>query len=60
MFIEDVDEYLYEVDRMLRSLKLSGRFINLKGVVVGDFSGIKDNENPFGESVEDIDEIINE
>ncbi|MFY0673755.1 MAG: LD-carboxypeptidase [Bacteroidia bacterium] len=54
LFIEEVDEYLYAIDRMLRAMKISGRFNRLNGVIVGDFSGIKDNDDPFGESIQQI------
>ncbi|MGB0430688.1 MAG: hypothetical protein ACPGLV_09460 [Bacteroidia bacterium] len=54
LFIEEIDEYLYQVDRMLRGMKLSGKLNALKGVVVGDFTGVIDNEDPFGETLETI------
>ncbi len=48
LFIEDLDEYLYHIDRMLLSLKRAGKFENLAGVIVGAFSQLKDNNIPFG------------
>jgi len=54
LFIEDVGEYLYSVDRMVRSLKRAGKLKNLKGLIVGGFTDIKDNDIPFGQSVEEI------
>lgn len=54
LFIEDVDEYLYHVDRMMMNLKLSGKLKKLKGLVVGSFSQMKDNTIPFGKSAEEI------
>lgn len=48
LFIEEIDEYLYKVDRMLNQLKRAGKFDKLKGVLVGDFTNIKDTEIPFG------------
>lgn len=54
LFIEEIDEYLYQIDRMLRGMKLSKRFAEIKGIIVGDFSNLKDNEKPFSESHEEI------
>lgn len=54
LFIEDVGEYLYSIDRMLRCLDRSGKFKNLAGLVVGGFTDAKDNDIPFGQSVPDI------
>lgn len=54
LFIEDVGEYLYAVDRMMWSLKRAGKLKKLAGLVVGGFSGIKDSDDPFGQSVEEI------
>lgn len=54
LFIEDIDEYLYHADRMMMQLKLSGKLENLKGLIVGDFTGMKDNESPFGKTIHEI------
>lgn len=54
LFIEEIDEYLYNIDRMIRQLKLAGKFDKLKGLVVGDFTEVKDNDSPFGQTVEEI------
>ncbi len=54
LFLEDIDEYLYHTDRMMNQLKLSGKLEQLAGLVVGDFTGMKDNESPFGKTVEEI------
>jgi muramoyltetrapeptide carboxypeptidase len=54
LFIEDVGEYLYSVDRMMRNLKRSGKLSRLKGLIVGGFSEIKDNDIPFGQTVPEI------
>jgi muramoyltetrapeptide carboxypeptidase len=54
LFIEDVGEYLYAIDRMMRTLDRAGKLANLKGLIVGGFSGIKDNDIPFGYSVNEI------
>ena len=52
LFIEDVGEYLYSIDRMLQALKRSGYFENCKGLLVGDFSDIKENTTPYGKPLE--------
>jgi muramoyltetrapeptide carboxypeptidase len=54
LFIEDIDEYLYHTDRMMHQLKLAGKMENLAGLVVGDFTDVKDNESPFGKTVHEI------
>ena len=54
LFIEDVGEYLYALDRMLYSLKRAGKLKHLRGLIVGAFSQMKDNDIPFGQSPEEI------
>lgn len=54
LFIEDLDEYLYHVDRMMLQLKRSGKLKNLKALVVGGMSDMKDNAIPFGKTAEEI------
>lgn len=54
LFIEDVDEYFYRIDRMLLQLKRSGRLDNLSGLMVGHFTQVKDNDEPFGSDIEEI------
>jgi muramoyltetrapeptide carboxypeptidase len=54
LFIEDIGEYLYHIDRMMVSLRLTGKLKYLAGLVVGQFTDVKDNEEPFGKSVEEI------
>jgi muramoyltetrapeptide carboxypeptidase len=54
LFIEDLDEYLYHIDRMMMNLKRSGKLQNLAGLIVGGMSDMKDNEIPFGKSAEEI------
>ncbi len=51
LFIEDIDEYLYHVDRMLRALKLAGLFEGLQGLIIGSMIDMKDNIVPFGYTV---------
>jgi len=54
LFIEDVGEYLYNVDRMLYQLKKSRKLEKISGLIVGGFSEMKDTENPFGQSIYEI------
>ena len=54
LFIEDLDEYLYHLDRMLLHLHRSGQLVGLAGLVVGHFSQLKDNAVPFGQTVHEI------
>lgn len=54
LFIEDIDEYLYHVDRMMMSLHLAGKLSGLRGIVVGNFTDMKDNKVPFGNTAEEI------
>ena len=54
LFIEDLDEYLYHIDRMMMQLKLSGKLEGLAGLVVGGMTDMKDNLVPFGKTAEEI------
>lgn len=54
LFIEDIDEYLYHIDRMMQTLKRAGKLSNLAGLVVGHFTNMRDNEVPFGRNAEEI------
>jgi muramoyltetrapeptide carboxypeptidase len=54
LVIEEVDEFLYKLDRMFVQLKRSGKLAGLAGIAVGHFSELKDTELPFGESFEEI------
>ncbi|MDP2423247.1 MAG: LD-carboxypeptidase [Bacteroidales bacterium] len=54
LFIEDVDEYLYHIDRMMHQLKRSGKLKNLAGLLVGSMSKMRDNNIPFGKTAEEI------
>lgn len=52
LFLEDIDEHLYHIDRMLMALKRSGSFVGLKAILVGGMTGMKDNTTKFGFSVD--------
>jgi muramoyltetrapeptide carboxypeptidase len=54
LFLEDLTENLYHIDRMIRQLKRSGALSDLKGLVVGQFTEMVDNSTPFGKSAEEI------
>lgn len=54
LFLEDLDEYLYHVDRMMLSLKRCGCFEGLSGLVVGSFIKMHDNEIPWGKTARQI------
>lgn len=54
LFIEDVGEYLYNIDRMMIQLKRAGVLKNLAGLVIGGFTDCKDTTRPFGKKVEEI------
>lgn len=50
LFIEDLDEYLYHLDRMLYNFKRNAYFENVKGILVGSLTDMHDNEIPFGQN----------
>ncbi|MDQ3046530.1 MAG: LD-carboxypeptidase [Bacteroidota bacterium] len=54
LFLEDLDEYLYHIDRMLISLKRAGKLNDLAGLVVGGMTEMRDNLVPFGKAAEEI------
>jgi muramoyltetrapeptide carboxypeptidase len=54
LFIEDVGEYLYNIDRLLLNLKRAGTLNHLKGLVCGGFSDMKDTDRPFGQEIYEI------
>ena len=54
LFLEDLDEYLYHIDRMILNLKRAGKLENLAGLVVGGMTDMNDNTIPFGKSAEEI------
>ncbi len=54
LFLEDLDEYLYHIDRMMQNLKRNGMLKDLAGLVVGGMSAMRDNTVPFGKTAEEI------
>ena len=58
LFIEDLDEYLYHIDRMMLSLKRCGCFDGLHGLIVGTMTKMKDNDIPWGKNANQIIEDV--
>ena len=54
LFIEDLDEYLYHVDRMMMAMNRAGKLKGIKGLIVGGITEMKDNTVPFGKTAEEI------
>ncbi len=54
LFIEEIGEYAYHIDRMLQSLKRAGYFENCKGLLVGDITKVRKNTTEFGRTIEEI------
>ncbi len=54
LLLEDLDEYLYHVDRMLMNLKAAGKLSGLKGLIVGGMNAMNDNTVPFGRRVAEM------
>lgn len=54
LFLEDLDEYLYHIDRMMLSLDRGGMLANLAGLMIGGMSDMNDNAIPFGSTAEEI------
>ena len=54
LFIEDLDEYLYHVDRMMMNLKRNKMLDNLAGLIVGGMTKMHDNRIPFGKTAQEI------
>lgn len=54
LFIEDLDEYLYHIDRMMMNLKRNGMFDNLAGLIIGGMTEMNDNAIPYGKSTAEI------
>jgi muramoyltetrapeptide carboxypeptidase len=54
LFLEDIGEYLYNLDRMLFQLKRNGKFEKLAGLIIGGFTDNQDTDRPFGKTAEEI------
>jgi len=54
LFIEDVGEYRYNIDRLMLNLARAGMLENLAALVIGSFTDVQDTERPFGQEVDDI------
>jgi len=54
LFLEDLDEYLYHIDRMMLALKRAGKLKNMAGLLVGGMTEMNDNRIPFGKTAIEI------
>lgn len=54
LFIEEIGEYHYQIDRMLYALKRAGYFDNCKGLIVGGMTKIRKNTTPWGQTIEEL------
>ncbi len=54
LVLEDLDEYLYHIDRMMMNMKYSGKLENLEGLIVGGMTDMNDNQIPFGKTAYEI------
>lgn len=54
LFLEDVGEFIYGVDRLLYQLKRSGKLTHLAGLIIGGFTDTKDTDRPFGKTVYEV------
>ncbi|WP_236705017.1 LD-carboxypeptidase [Hymenobacter sp. AT01-02] len=54
LFLEDIDEYLYAIDRMLVHLDRTGKLASLAGLLVGHFTNPQDNTTPYGQTPNEI------
>jgi muramoyltetrapeptide carboxypeptidase len=54
LFLEDIGEYLYNIDRMMIQLKRAGMLDKLAGLIFGGFTDVKDTTVPFGANIKDI------
>ena len=54
LFIEDLDEYLYHIDRMMMAFERAGVLDEIRGLVVGGLTKMHDNAVPFGKTAEEI------
>lgn len=54
LFLEDLDEYLYHIDRMMQAFKRAGLLSRLKALLIGGMTGMHDNTIPFGKTAKEI------
>ncbi|UYW00868.1 LD-carboxypeptidase [Flavobacterium agricola] len=54
LFIEDLDEYLYHLDRMMQNLKRNNYFTTCKAIIVGGMTDMHDNQIPYGQNAYEI------
>ncbi len=54
LFLEDLDEYLYHIDRMMLAIKRAGKLKQLAGLIIGGMTAMNDNSVPFGKTAEEI------
>lgn len=54
LFLEDLDEYLYHIDRMMQNLKRNGWFDQISGLIIGGMNDMNDNTVPFGKTAKEI------
>lgn len=54
LFIEDLDEYLYHIDRMMMNMKRNGKFDHIRALLIGGMSDMNDNAIPYGKTAEEI------
>lgn len=54
LFLEDLDEYLYHIDRMMMALKRAGLLKKLNGLIIGGMTDMKDNATPYGQTAKEI------
>ncbi len=61
IFIEDLDEYLYHIDRMIVNLKRNGYFKDVKGIIIGGMTKMRDNDIPWGhDALQIVQDIVKE
>ena len=54
LFLEDLDEYLYHIDRMMINLRRNGIFERINGLIIGSFNAMNDNDVAFGKTAYEI------
>ena len=59
LFLEDLDEYLYHIDRMMMNMKRNGSLDGVKGIIIGGMTSMNDNDIPWGkDALQIIQDII--